>query len=538
NYSEWKNFICVIPDGTHIVKFISTSTNNNYWAGIRNVRILECKELESACLMEGSLPLTFENESDLEKMWVTEDGYVRSPQTTSTKISTKFTIDKPSLFGYEIRTGYDRDYYGTKVYVDGVFYERSSDTSWYSGSVVLYPGEHMIEFLGESTNDYYSNSTELRNIRLDQNWYEVTLNNPGELGTRLTQVMEGRPIQEMELLKIKGAMNADDWDKLKLATGIKAIDFLETGITSVPGYGCYGLSYLNTVMLPETVKEIGNSAFEETDFNQISIPASVESIGNSVWAQTPLRYVTFEENSQLKTIGHSAFKQTRIIEFNMPNSVEKLVTARIYSSQPDISCLFEDCTSLTKLHLSEGLNCVEGYITDGCTSLSEVNIPSNSTFIGNNAFYKTNIKSIEIPEAVTSIGNSAFGYSSLESVTIPKDVISLGNSTFSYCRSLRTVNLNSHCWNMDYTFGQCTSLERVVLPCATPPTTIEDDPFYGVTKSNVTLVVPDFAFDTYRAHSYWYGFTNTVKGDEASINDYWAIRGTLNLNNTLVMQGN
>ena len=96
---------------------------------------------------------------------------------------------------------------------------------------------------------------------------------------------------------------------------------------------------------------------------------------------------------------------------------------------------------------------------------------------------------------------------------------------------------------MNYYFRNCTSLEKVILPCATPPTiyvnnySTQCDPFSGVTKSNVTLVVPDFAFDTYRADSYWYNFTTTVKGDEASINDYWALRGTLNLNSTLVMQG-
>ncbi len=86
-------------------------------------------------------------------------------------------------------------------------------------------------------------------------------------------------------------------------------------------------------------------------------------------------------------------------------------------------------------------------------------------------------------------------------------------------------------------FSNCTGLEKVVLPCATPPTT-NGDPFGGVSKGKVMLVVPDFAFDTYRTNSYWYQFTNTVKDDEASINDYWALRGTLNLNNTLVMRGN
>ncbi|MDE6740838.1 MAG: leucine-rich repeat domain-containing protein, partial [Muribaculaceae bacterium] len=536
---------CYVPAGNHTVQIVSNYNHNYYydecWGGVRNLRVRECKELESTCLKEGSLPLTFENDTDLDKMWITDDGYVRSPWTTSTKTSTTFTIEnRPALFSYEIRKCRDSSYGYFNVYVDGNIYQtvNNYETSWYSGNVVLYPGTHTIEFVGGVTREDYTNSIQLRNVCLHQNWYEAILNDPGKLGTQLTQIMGGRPIQEMELLKIKGAMNADDWDKLKLATGIKAIDFTETGITSVPANGCSGLSYLSTVMLPETVKEIGNEAFRSTNFYQVTIPASVESIGNSVWSGTPLMYISFAENSQLKTIGHSAFKQTRIMEFDMPDSVEELVTAHIYSSQPYISCLFENCTSLMKLHLSEGLDCVPGFLADDCTSLSEVNIPFNATNIDVNAFYNTNISAIEIPEAVTWIGNSAFARTSLESVTIPKDVASLGSSVFANCENLKNVHLNSHCWDMSETFYRCTALEKVVMPCATPPTTRSNyDPFYDVTKSSVTLVVPDFAFDTYRSDSYWYGFTNTVKGDEASINDYWAIRGTLNLNNTLAMQG-
>ncbi|MDE5585558.1 MAG: leucine-rich repeat domain-containing protein [Muribaculaceae bacterium] len=347
--------------------------------------------------------------------------------------------------------------------------------------------------------------------------------------------MEGRPIQEMELLKIKGAMNADDWIKLKLATGIKAIDFMETGITSVPENGCSGLKYLNTVMLPESVKEIGNNAFKGTDFNQISIPASVESIGNSVWEATPLRYISFAENSQLKEIGYKVFYQTRLLEFDMPDSVEAL--GREYDYNRYRSNLFYGCSSLKRLHLSEGLTSVPNDIAYNCYNLNEVNIPAKTTSIGAYAFYNASLTSTILPETLTSISGYAFYNNNLESLTIPKDVTYLGEYSFGNCTKLKNVNLNSHCWAMKYTFSECTALERVVIPCATPPT-IENDPFYRVTKSNVALVVPDFAFDTYRSNSYWYGFTNTVKGDEASINDYWAIRGTLNLNNTLVMQGN
>ncbi|MDE5795199.1 MAG: leucine-rich repeat domain-containing protein [Muribaculaceae bacterium] len=544
-YSSWYNSNrYVLTAGTHTLKFISNFSNSYYNSGVRNLRVWECKELESACVKEGSLPLVFEDDSDLENMWIAENGYIRTPNDESQhKLTTTFTVtDRPAVFAYQMRTP-NNDAIDMNVYINGYNYANhyaSYDTSWRSGSIVLYPGTYTIEF--EGTPVYgYRNSTEIRNVRLEQNWYNVKLNNPGELAVRVTQALEGQPLQNMDLLKITGTLNSDDWASVKLLTGIKAIDFTETGITSIPDEGLKDLSYLSTVILPETLKEIGNSAFVGTNFYQISIPASVNSIGDHAWSGTPLRSITFAQDSQLKTIGHSAFRETKIVEFDMPDSVEKLTVAGYYSWQPDVSCLFSECKSLTKLHLSEGLTGVEGYVASGCSSLTEVNIPRNSQYIQYSAFSGTAIRSIDIPESVTYIGNNAFAYSSLESITIPKDVTTIGYEAFTYCENLETAHLNSHCWDMSRNFYECKALKKLILPCATPPTVNTDsyyDPFGGVTKSNVTLVVPDFAFDTYRTNSYWYQFTNTIKGDEASINDYWAIRGTLNLNNTLVMQGN
>ncbi|MDE6548761.1 MAG: leucine-rich repeat protein [Muribaculaceae bacterium] len=538
----------LLPDGSHTIEFIGnfvTSRSHYYYSSIRNLKVMECKELETACLKDGSLPLTFTNESDLDKTWVTDNGFVRSQMCTPdeiTKISTTFTIDKPALFAYDMKVGQGNGYFQCQAYMDGVLYSTngSSDT-WASASVVLYPGTHTVEFVGDNSDSYYDNYMMLRDVCLHQNWYEVTLNNPGELGTRLTQVMEGRPIQEMELLKIHGAMNSDDWEKIQLPTSIKAIDFTDAKFTAIPDGACRDLQVLSTVMLPETLKTIGNEAFRNTNFYQVSIPASVESIGDVAWGRSNLMYIDFEEGSNLKTIGHSAFAGTRLIEFDMPDSVETLGYGWIYNDYSTRgSSIFYECTSLKRLHLSDGLTDLRGRIAQYCYSLEDVNIPKNLKRIDVCDFHRTNIKKIILPESLEYIGSEAFSYSALEEITIPKNVVTLGEYAFEHCENMKTAHLNSHCCNMYMNFAFCISLEKIVLPCATPPTIYNSsyEPFFGVNKSQVQLVVPDFAFDTYRADSYWYWFTNTVKGDEASINDYWAIRGTLNLNNTLAMQGN
>lgn len=556
-YDVYEKPCFIVPAGSHTVEFLSTSNvdwdwdYNGYFAGIRDLRVWECKELESSCLKEGSIPLTFENDS--ANMWITEDGYIRSTDQTkegvTSKISTTFTIDKPSLFSFEHSEGESWNESHLNVMIDGVPYKSytqySNINAWSYSSVVLYPGTHTVEF--EHVKDYanYYYWVRLRNVQLDQSWLNVTLNNPGELGVRLLQALGDKNLQDAELVKINGSMNSDDWAIIRQLTGVKAIDFTGANITAIPSEACRDLNHLSTVMLPETVKEIGPLAFYRTDFHRVTIPASVETINWRAWLETPLQYIDFAENSQLKKIGCNAFAWTNLIEFDMPDSVVEAGRSNEcydYTSWSegyyDEWDVFVECPYLKKVHLSDGLSTVPRGVVYHCPVLEEINIPKNATVIESYAFTRTAIKSIDIPESVTYIAYGAFYESGLESVKIPKNVSTYGGRVFSDCKNLKEVHFSSHVWGMSYTLSGCVALEKVVLPCATPPTRYSsDDPFADVNKSQINLVVPDFALEAYKADPYWYQFTNTTVSDEASVNDYWAIRGSLTLDANHAMQG-
>lgn len=445
------------------------------------------------------------------------------------------------MFEFEIRDrrNYNREY-NTKLYVDGVLRYTFSGSDWRGSSIALYPGTHTIEFENWQSSSYYNNITEIRNVHLDQTWYEVTLNNPGELGVRLLQALGDKNLQDARLVKINGAMNSDDWGTVKQLSGAVAIDFTGTNITEIPNEAMRGLAGLSTVMLPETLTKIGDNVFRGTDFYRITIPASVESIGSEVWRDTGIQFITFEPDSKLSKIGYAAFyNATRLTEFIMPDAVTELGRYRDdwHTGWYDDSDLLRECNSLRKLHLSDNLTSVPPYIADNCKALEEVNIPSKAIAIGKYAFSGcSSLKNIEIPETVTEIQSYAFSRSGLVSLNIPASVTTYGSNFAENCYSLKEVRLSSHCWDMNHYFYSCTALEKVVLPCATPPS-ITYDPFYNVTKSNVKLYVPDFALEAYRANAYWYQFTTTQASDEASVNDYWAIRGSLTLNGSHVMQG-
>ena len=84
---------------------------------------------------------------------------------------------------------------------------------------------------------------------------------------------------------------------------------------------------------------------------------------------------------------------------------------------------------------------------EGCSSLTQITIPSSVTSIGESAFRGCSSLTqitFTIPSSVTSIGEFAFSYCpSLTQITILSSVTSIGNSAFIFCRSLAQITISS-----------------------------------------------------------------------------------------------
>lgn len=100
------------------------------------------------------------------------------------------------------------------------------------------------------------------------------------------------------------------------------------------------------------------------------------------------------------------------------------------------------------------------------SDIKEVQIPSNITSIGDNAFYECNsLESISIPDDVTSIGDGAFlGCTSLKNITIPENVTSIGNHAFRKCSSLTEINIPNNIKSIgEYAFYRCSNLTSITI---------------------------------------------------------------------------
>lgn len=495
----------------------------------------------AAIVTSSDVDLTFTNDETYP--WTVEDGYVQSSNykqaNSVSKFSTTFTVTKPSKFSFYSSTYYynsnnsPSSSYSSYHYFDfKINGERYLGRNYGAGTtcLMLEPGEYTMEWRDTIYNSSSNFKSQVSNIELSSNWIDVELSSPGTLGVEV--LYKVNVLNDVGLLKVKGTLNETDWTNINQMNNLIGLDLTEAKFDAVPASAFYGLSKLSSVKLPEGVKTIGASAFVGTQLLNIDIPSSVTSIGNSAFSQTRVRTVNFKEDSQLQSIGYNAFYQcTSLKEFIMPNTVTNLNTDDSYYPHCDIFC---ECTNLKKLIFSDAITSLPRGICYGCSAMTELHLPQNLVTIGPNAFYQcSKLRKIEFPSSLRTISSSAFYQCGLDSVCLPLKLSSIGQYAFQDCDSLKYVELPSYIGTYSYEFYDCGSIQTIVCPSATPPS-ITNDPFYGRTKSYITLKVPSFAVVNYKLDTYWYQFGSIVEGDDI---DYWKITSELSLTNNRRMNG-
>ena len=253
------------------------------------------------------------------------------------------------------------------------------------------------------------------------------------------------------------------------------------------------------VTVPESynglpVKAVGIGAFYEcTYLEEVVLPESVSAIGTAAfYGCTALRQVNLPQG--LLYIGYASFKDCKSLEsLSIPVGVMDI---------PDSA--FENCSSLDELTLHSFVETVGKRAFYGCDGLSFVKVGVGVRSFGKEAFggcsalerveildvagwcevtfesYDANplyyaknlylngsaISTLEIPDGVTDI--SAFAFENAENVTalsLPDGMFSIGKSAFSGCTMLKTVRLPYGLYSIgDSAFSFCGSLTRLSLP--------------------------------------------------------------------------
>jgi len=262
-----------IDKGSHVITFkdsISDYTYRQYdWSKIRNICVKSILPLETIALTDKSQPLTFINESDYP--WTIEDGYIQNGnyghRNSTSKFSTTIKIDKPSKFSFWSSTYYydsnnNAQNYGGYHYfsfkINGKIYMGRENGAGLT-SVLLEPGDYSLEWCDSIYNNTNNVKTKIQNIELSSNWIDTAPAKAGTLGVEVLYKVD--VLNDVELLKVSGNLNSDDWTTIKNMKNLIGLDLSEAKFNSVPDYAFDGLSNLSYAVLPEGLTRIGQYAF-------------------------------------------------------------------------------------------------------------------------------------------------------------------------------------------------------------------------------------------------------------------------------------
>lgn len=142
---------------------------------------------------------------------------------------------------------------------------------------------------------------------------------------------------------------------------------------------------------------------------------------------------------------------------------------------------------------------------DLCWQLRDVDLgEADCPVIPKNAFHSRHrLQSVVLPASVTEIGSQAFfACDALRALTLPMSLRHVGLAAFSGCKALETLVIEGTPEIEDYAFARLSGLRRVELRSSVPPKAAPHA-FYGVDRSQCTLVVPKGSERAYRKAAGW-----------------------------------
>lgn len=192
--------------------------------------------------------------------------------------------------------------------------------------------------------------------------------------------------------------------------------------------GCIGLK---EIILPQSLTEIGEYAFNKTALASITLPQSIDKVGNG-WFLGCKYLETVNFDGKIKEIGNSAFSGcTSLKNIEIPSSVVSIGNSA-----------FNSCTSLKNIEIPSSVVSIGKFAFIGCSALSEVLFNEGLKTIGESAFHSCkSLSSVQWPLSLEEIGASAFAHTSFPEIYVPKS-IKQGSNVFARSYGTRSM-LNS-----------------------------------------------------------------------------------------------
>lgn len=464
--------------------------------------------------------VTYTCENDEAYPWNLANGYLISTNKAHNSSSTfkiTFSCESAIYFYMQYGTSTENGYDKLTVVLDG-------STSVCSGTASsdefeeLQPGEHVLTLTYSKDGSGVGGS--------DQVWVSglslfdketgvplIDLAAPGQLGEEA--VAQFGTLPKVDIVRLKGSLNAEDWKTIKNMTGLSYLDMTETTVTEIPaeaftnnriktikwpanlkvigGKAFYDKSLRGHLVLPETLDSIGPSAFYRNSIGSVSMPHKQIAFANDIFRENP-NLTKVEFNSCASYMTNNMFYSCKKLR-----SVSGMECVKTIGGS-----VFAECDSLRTVGNIVPTT-IGQYAFYNCKKLESFDL-SQVTSVGKYAFKSCHtFKSVHMPN-VTSLGEYCFyDCAGLTEVSVGDKISQIPGRAFNSCSSLKTVTLGASVSYVEtYAFGN-SSIEKLYVNSPTPPGVYDSNTF-GSTSG--TLYVPEYSMVSYKLHDYWSKFTS------------------------------
>lgn len=234
-------------------------------------------------------------------------------------------------------------------------------------------------------------------------------------------------------------------------------------LTRILNGALQGLTKLESVTVPENVREIGDNAFHScTNLIDVKLPSTLRKIGNYAFTSIPyIESITLPEG--LEEIGSAAFSICNSLTNIFLPSTLRHIDGNVFNGEKIKYTTYEGVdylgnennkylyaaklsdTNITPESVSfhNDTKIIGPSILEGESSVTSITLNEGITYIGGGAFRNTSITEISIPSTVKEIDSYAFeGCTKLVTCTILGNSLeTIQNEVFTGSSALKTINI-------------------------------------------------------------------------------------------------
>ena len=253
-----------------------------------------------------------------------------------------------------------------------------------------------------------------------------------------------------------------------------------------------GMTILKDIVIPNAVTEMGTYAFAEdtglksaklstgcawlkegvfsecSSLLSITIPPVVTKMDTKLFANCKsLDTVTFEGNSDMIDMGYGAsqaeyglFRDCPVVTLNLDRWLS-------YNTEEPSRSPFYSIETLKNLNIGSNVGVIDKYMFSYCTGLETVYLPDNIESVGLWGFRGcSSLKDVRLSEKLSQISDYGFSEcTSLDNVIFPASMTSIADNSFSNCTSLRKLDLGKSLMIIGpAAFKNDTALEGIEIP--------------------------------------------------------------------------